>query len=224
MTVLKPEEGTCNSQLSASTKLIDVLRCAITDRSLFEGSESRKQSRLLENVACWGRNGIDLIQLREKDLPPTAQVELAIKILQIITAEGSTTRLILNNAPSIALEVQAHGVHLPSHSPLRPCDIRARYAKHHLPPPIVTVACHNLAEVHIARRHRADAILFAPVFGKTVQGKVVTPATGLEVLHDACLAAAPVPIYALGGVTKENAPACIAAGAVGIAGIRLFSD
>jgi thiamine-phosphate pyrophosphorylase len=199
-----------------------VLRCAITDRGLFAGDESQKQSRLLENVLRWVRSDIDLIQLREKDLLPAAQVELAIKILQMIAAESSPTRLILNNAPSIALEVKAHGVHLPSHSPLRPGDIRTRYAKHHLRPPIVTVACHNLAEVHIARRHCADAILFAPVFGKTIQNQVVTPATGLEVLHDACLAAAPVPVYALGGVTGENASSCIAAGAAGIAGIRLF--
>lgn len=199
-----------------------MLRCAITDRSLFAGDESQKQTQILENALHWVRSGIDLIQLREKDLLPAAQAELAIKILQIITAESSPTRLILNAASSIALEVQAHGVHLPSHSPLRPGDIRRRYAKHNLPPPIVTVACHNLAEVHIARRHRADAILFAPVFGKTVQGQVVTPATGLEVLHDACVAAAPVPIYALGGVTEENAPRCIAAGAAGVAGIRLF--
>jgi thiamine-phosphate pyrophosphorylase len=199
-----------------------VLRCAITDRSLFAGDEFQKQTQLLENIVRWVRSGIDLVQLREKDLPPAAQVELSIKILQIIAAESSATRLILNAAPSIALEVQAHGVHLSSHSPLRPGDIRARYAKRHLPPPLVTVACHNLAEVHIARRHRAGAILFAPVFGKTLQNQVVTPATGLEVLHDACLAAAPVPVYALGGVTEENAPQCIAAGAAGIAGIRLF--
>ncbi|QHS53290.1 thiamine phosphate synthase [Edaphobacter sp. 12200R-103] len=199
-----------------------MLRCAITDRSLFAGDESQKQLRLLENAVHWVRNGIDLIQLREKDLPPATQVELAIKILQIIATESSPTRLILNAAPFLALEVKAHGVHLPSHSPLRPGDIRRRYLKHHLPLPIVTVSCHNLAEVQIARRNHADAILFAPVFGKTIDGQLVTPATGLEILHDACLAAAPIPVYALGGVTEENASQCIAAGAAGVAGIRLF--
>ena len=50
------------------------------------------------------------------------------------------------------------------------------------------------------------------------------PGQGLEQLHAACIAAAPVPVYALGGVTLENAAACIAAGAAGIAGIRLFQD
>jgi len=199
-----------------------VLRCAITDRSLFAGDESQKESKLLDCAVRWVRSGIDLIQLREKDLPPAAQIELARKILEHIAAANSETRLILNTAPYIALEIAAHGVHLPSHSPVRPSDIHKRYAKAHLPPPIVTVSCHNLAEVRIARRNRATAILFAPVFGKTVHGQVVTPAAGLELLHEACIAAAPVPIYALGGVTEENASQCIAAGAAGVAGIRLF--
>jgi thiamine-phosphate pyrophosphorylase len=217
-----PTKKVCGSQPPPATKLIDVLRCAITDRSLFAGDESQKQSRLLESAALWARSGIDLIQLREKDLAPAGQVELAKKILQIIAAERSATRLILNTAAAIALEVAAHGVHLPAHSPLRPADIRRRYAKAHLPVPIVTVSCHNLAEVHIAHRNQADAILFAPVFGKIVHGKIVTPATGLELLREVCLAADPVSVYALGGVTEENAAECIAHGASGIAGIRLF--
>ncbi|HEU4635565.1 MAG TPA: thiamine phosphate synthase, partial [Edaphobacter sp.] len=130
-----------------------MLRCAITDRSLLPGDESQKQSRLLENAARWARSGIDLIQLREKDLSAGGQVELAKKILEITATEASATRLVLNAAPAIALEVAAHGVHLPAHSPLRPHDIRRRYAKANLPPPIVTVSCHTLAEIHIARRN-----------------------------------------------------------------------
>lgn len=199
-----------------------MLRCAITDRSLLPGNESQKRSRLLENATRWARSGIDLIQLREKDLSPGVQVNLAKQILEIIAAERSATRLILNTAPAIALEVAAHGVHLPAHSPLRPADLRRRYAKANLPPPIVTVSCHKLPEVHIAQRNQADAILFAPIFGKTMRGEIVTPAAGLELLREACLAAGPIPVYALGGVTEENAVQCIAQGAAGIAGIRLF--
>ena len=65
-------------------------------------------------------------------------------------------------------------------------------------------------------------ILYAPVFEKlTPEGKL--PGQGLEALKAAVRAAAGnLPVFALGGVTNENAPACIAVGAAGIAGIRLF--
>jgi thiamine-phosphate pyrophosphorylase len=48
------------------------------------------------------------------------------------------------------------------------------------------------------------------------------PGTGLDLLRRACRGAAPVPVLALGGVTAQNTPACVAAGAAGIAAIRLF--
>lgn len=199
-----------------------MLRCAITDRTLFPGDEPERQSALVRQVAVWAREGIDLIQLREKDLTPADLTYLASQLLAAIAQESSPTRLLINGPFHAALDSRAHGVHLPAHSPLLPGDVRRRYATLALPHPTVTVSCHNLSETQIAQRNRADAILFAPVFGKTVAGQLVTPPAGLELLHEACVAAAPVPVYALGGVTKENAPQCIAAGAQGIAGIRLF--
>ncbi|HTH53777.1 MAG TPA: thiamine phosphate synthase [Edaphobacter sp.] len=210
--------------MPAATTLIDVLRCAITDRTVFSGDESQRQNALLRQVSLWARKRIDLIQLREKDLTPADLTYLAIQALAAIAAQSSPTRLLINGSFQAALDSRAHGLHLPSHSPLLPDDVRRRYLSFGLPHPTVTVSCHSLAEVHIAHRNRADAILFAPVFGKTINGQLVTPAAGLEALREACLAAAPIPVYALGGVTEENAPQCLAAGAAGIAGIRLFTN
>jgi thiamine-phosphate pyrophosphorylase len=76
--------------------------------------------------------------------------------------------------------------------------------------------------VHCARTNQADTILFAPVFEKIIAGQIVTPGHGIDRLRSACLAASPIPVYALGGVTLENSAACMDAGAAGIAGIRLF--
>jgi thiamine-phosphate pyrophosphorylase len=63
----------------------------------------------------------------------------------------------------------------------------------------------------------ADFAVFAPVFEK---GNA-RPA-GLEGLREACRAS--IPVLALGGVTLQNAQACLDAGAAGIAGIRLFQE
>jgi thiamine-phosphate pyrophosphorylase len=89
---------------------------------------------------------------------------------------------------------------------------------------MITISSHTLEDVHRARINRVDAVLFAPIFEKIVTGQTTTPGQGLDQLRAACLAASPIPIYALGGVTLENAATCLDAGATGIAGIRLFHN
>jgi thiamine-phosphate pyrophosphorylase len=79
-----------------------------------------------------------------------------------------------------------------------------------------------LEEVARAAGFQAEAILFGPVFGKVVDGVEVVPGVGLEGLRAACGVAAGVPVFGLGGVTWDRATECAAAGAAGVAGIRLF--
>jgi thiamine-phosphate pyrophosphorylase len=202
-----------------------VLRYAITSRLLFPGDDSQRQAALLHQAARWATDGIDFIQLREKDLPAADLADLARNILKTLRLNRSHTRLLINSRPDIAIATAAHGVHLAaSPGELTPTQVRTLYASLHLPAPLLTRSCHTLIEVEAAREDRIDVILFAPVFGKTVSGEIVSPAQGLDRLRAACTAAPPTPIYALGGITPENAPACLEAGATGIAGIRLFHN
>jgi thiamine-phosphate pyrophosphorylase len=206
-----------------------MLRCAITSRVLFPGDELQQQAALLRQAHRWVAEGIDLIQLREKDLPAANIATLAREILHAIAEANSPTKLLLNSRPDITLATAAHGVHLTAApGELTPAQIRKLYASTNLPAPIITISCHTLEDIHRAHTNQADAILFAPVFEKrafekTVAGQTTTtPGQGLDRLRAACLAASPIRVYALGGVTFENAPACLNAGAAGIAGIRLF--
>jgi thiamine-phosphate pyrophosphorylase len=199
-----------------------MLRYAITSRALFPGDHHRQQAALVEQAARWASAGIDLIQLREKDLPAAWLANLARNLLKTLPA---TTKLLINSRLDIAIATAAHGVHLTAApGELTPAQVRQLYAAASLPLPVITVSCHTLAEVARARDHRVDGILFAPVFGKIIAGEIVTPGQGLDELRAACTAAAPTPVYALGGVTLQNAPSCLEAGALGIAGIRLFHD
>ena len=68
----------------------------------------------------------------------------------------------------------------------------------------------------LPRRNATIAPIF-PVVSKPGCG----PPQGLAKLREAVQASA-IPVYALGGITLENAPQCRAAGAAGIAGISLF--
>jgi thiamine-phosphate pyrophosphorylase len=202
-----------------------MLRYAITSRTLYPGDELQQQAALVRQTARWVNDGIDLIQLREKDLPATDIAALARKILQTIALAASPTRLIITSRPDIALATGAHGVHLTaSPDELTPAQVRDLYAAANLPAPIITLSCHSLEDVQRAHRNKADAILFAPVFEKIIAGQIVTPGQGLDRLRAVCAAASPIPVYALGGVTLGNARSCLDAGAAGIAGIRLFHD
>src|SRR6185503_17467866 len=83
--------------------------------------------------------------------------------------------------------------------------------------PVVAVSCHAEEEVRSASSAGADFVVFGPVFGK---GEA--PGTGLAALKAAC--GHKIPVLALGGVTLENAGLCLARGAAGVAGIRLFQQ
>ena len=203
-----------------------VLRYAITDGTITlpagkENSEFAPQARALAGQCTrLARAGVDFLLVREKQLPAALLVALTRRIVEAVraAAPGAPTRVLVPGRADLALAAGAHGVHLSSApGELTPQQIRAV-----LPGAIVSVSCHTLDEVRRARDQQASLALFAPVFGKFIDRVEVTPAAGLDVLKAACRAAQPMPVLALGGVTEANAPQCLAAGAVGVAGIRIF--
>ena len=195
----------------------------ITDRAQLPGSQSEKCERLLTAARTAARVGIDLIQLREKDLPARKLEALARALVQELK-EFPQTRLLVNSRIDVAIAAGAHGVHLPAND-ISASEARVIFAKAGVVHPVIGVSCHTVAEVALAESHGADFAVFAPVFEKEKDSKKM-PAAGLAGLRDACnrppAAAARMPVLALGGVTLENAAACLACGAAGIAAIRLF--
>jgi len=201
-----------------------VLRCAITDRSIFPGNDDDERiAALVQQAARWSEQRIEIIQIREKDLPAPDVAEITRKILEATSPARSI--VLVNSSIEAAIASRAHGVHISSHhGAISQEEVRRRYAAAGLPDPIITISCHSLEEIQRASAFTPDAILFAPVFGKVIAGKSVSPAAGLKALRDACRAASPIPVLALGGVTLGRAKMCIEAGAAGVAGIRIFHD
>jgi len=205
-----------------------LILCYITDRSQFPGPESARRRRLLAKIAEAARAGVDYIQLREKDLPTRELEELAREAMRVLLATRPSPlapRLLINSRADVALAAGAHGVHLRSDD-ISPREISAlwarasRSAKRGTRNPLIGVSCHSVEEVARAASDgaRASFVLFGPVFEK--QG-ARTPG-GLDRLRRACRRR--VPVLALGGVTLQNARACLDAGAAGIAAIRLFQQ
>ena len=151
--------------------------------------------------------GVEMIQIREKDLTARQLFEFVLTVLEIRDREigrRAGPKILVNTRSDVALATGADGVHLPASAP-QEC----------LPGLLVGRSCHTLDEVRAAK---ADFVTFGPVFESPGKGTPV----GLDPLRAASRLGKPV--YALGGVTWENAELCLAAGAAGIAGIRLFQE
>lgn len=201
-----------------------MLRCAITDGTASGFVNTTQIDRMRNRTRQWAADGIDLIQLREKNVDAGALLSLAEAILQTLREMASPTKLLINARADVAIAAGAHGVHLTSHAgELTPQQVRELYTHAGLHSPIVSVSCHSPSDIARARHNAADLILFGPVFEKRVDGEVAVTGVGVEALALACTIARPLPVLALGGVTVENSATCLAAGAAGVAGIRSFS-
>jgi len=216
----------------------------VTDRAAFAGDEPVRRRQLLDKIAEAARCGVDYIQLREKDLSPRELERLAQQAIEALSSAKKpapghrrATALLINSRSDVALAAGADGVHLRSDD-VPACDVRMIWSRsaskggagkcgagtlareNSTQSPIVAVSCHSRAEVAQAEAEAADFAVFAPVFGKKNAPGV--PAVGLGALREACRAG--IPVLALGGITLENAQSCLAAGAAGIAAIRLFQE
>ena len=171
---------------------------------------------------CGGRDPLDILrraaaaglpalQFREKDLTAREQWEWASRIKAIL--RPYSTHLVINDRADIAAALGAAGVHLPENGlPIRAARSVLGAERW------VGVSVHTPEGALKAAAEGADYLIFGAVFstpGKDPQG--------LRALEKACRGVQ-IPVLAVGGVTPEKAPACLSAGAYGVAAVRAFTQ
>ncbi len=185
-------------------------RYYITDRHQAGGLEALLPI-ILRNIA----GGIDMVQIREKDLDSRTLCGFVKKVMSLPNPFGS--KILVNSRADIALACGAHGVHLPARG-IAPASLREIVPQGFL----IGVSCHEREEILAAEREGADFTVFGPIFKPNSKSSLLPP-RGLTGLH-AALCDISIPVFALGGITRENAAGCVSAGAAGIAAVSLFQS
>ena len=174
---------------------------------------------LLETIRAAAAAGVDWIQIREKDLEVRTLAELVR--LAVADARETGTSILVNDRFDVALAAGAAGVHLGETS--LPMETVAEWRRSSGRVDFrIGGSCHSLEAASKAEIAGADYIFFGPVFATPSKAAFGAP-QGIERLREVCLSVR-IPVLAIGGVTIENAALCVAAGAAGVAAIRLFQE
>ena len=196
------------------------LLCIVTDRHSLADP-----STLAEFIARTCAAGIDWIQIREKDLSASELLALVRGAVKAAAARGNATRIIVNDRLDVALAGGAGGVHLGEASlPIAEVAAwRRENAWAEVPPRefLIGASCHSVEAARAAENNCADYVIFGPVFSTPGKEKFGAP-QGINRLAEASKAVR-IPVLAIGGITPERARKCFAAGAAGIAAIRMFT-
>ena len=174
--------------------------CLITDRRLCH------DDTLVRKVAQAVEGGVDIVQLREKDLPGRPLLDLAMKIRQAI--DGNAL-LVINERVDVALLSGADSVHLGEEA-LSPSEVRSLVGDGM----IIGRSVHDYEGALEAQREDADYLIVGSIFasrshpGQTPQGLPLVKRLAPKLR---------IPYLGIGGINAENAADVIRAGASGVA-------
>ena len=172
----------------------------VTDRNLAGGPDA-----LIDAVAQAVDNGVNLVQMREKDLPDAMQLALAQRLREVTNGKAL---LFINDSVSIAEASGADGVQLTENS-RSIASARARMAR----PLLVGRSVHGVDAAREAAAQGADLLVVGTVYDSPTHPGQPPAGVGLV----GWCAQPGVPVVGIGGITAQNAGAVMQAGASGVA-------
>lgn len=177
--------------------------------------ETSDSNKLLRDVEAALRGGASVLQYRAKHLAPNVKANQA-QALQLVCKKYRVP-LIINDDAALAASMAASGVHIGSQ------DMPIGEAHQSLlSGMLVGVSCYDQLILAIeAEKNGADYVAFGSFFPSPTKPSAVRPS--LDLLREAKQKIS-CPIVAIGGITLENAPSLIQAGADAVAVISALFD
>jgi thiamine-phosphate pyrophosphorylase len=169
---------------------------------------------LIELIREAVAGGVDVVQLREKDIDDEALLALASEAQAVCRELGAL--LIVNDRPGVAVAAGAGGVHV-GQDDMAPAEVRAIVGEQML----IGLSTHAPQEIDAVDPELVDYIGVGPVHETPT--KLGRPAVGLELVRYAAEHAA-VPFFAIGGIDVRNAPMVLGAGARRLCVLRAIAD
>ena len=181
-------------------RLAEPCLCLVTDRRMAE--EARLVSIVDEAVSA----GVDMVQLREKDLPGGPLLELATSLRETIQGRAL---LIINDRADVALGVGASGVQLGEEG------LPVATARQVLGPGyLIGRSVHSEAGAVQAEALGAAFLVVGTMYANTSHpGAAPAGPDLLRGIRQRCR----LPLIGIGGITQNNAGDILRAGATGVA-------
>ena len=165
---------------------------------------------LLSQVAAVLAGGARVLQYRDKINGNDVRLRVARQLRELCDASGAT--FIINDDVPLALACNADGVHVGKD------DLALEQARDALPGKIIGVSCYNqLQRARDMAARGADYVAFGRFFPSKTKPNAAQ--AEVELLQQASVELG-VPLVAIGGITLDNAPQLIAAGANSLAVIN----
>jgi thiamine-phosphate pyrophosphorylase len=183
---------------------------AQVDFSLYMVTDRRQTGGrpLRDVVQAALRAGVRAVQLREKDLPARSLLALARDLAEL--AKAYDARVLVNDRVDVCLASGSAGVHLPA-AGLPASAARGLVGADRL----IGVSAHSVDEAVRAEESGADFVVLGPIFD-TLSKRAFGPPIGLGELERARTRCR-VPLFGIGGVTKDRVRDVLKAGARGVA-------
>ena len=163
----------------------------------------------MRRVADAVAGGVDLVQLREKDLDGRNLQVLGYEILEAL---GGQAKLVINERVDVAVAAGAHGVQLGEHA------LPVKDARAILPPDAwIGRSVHSVEGAVAAEQDGADFLVVGTMFA--TDSHPGARAAGPQLMREVAVRCR-LPLLGIGGITPDNLGDVIGAGATGVAVIR----